>query len=745
MSKQVKYAKDTGKSIPRAHLTAAQVIKLNEGRKRWMSHRIITHNGFTYDGKKSVNDAFYRRIMHYVGYPTDQINYTCTLFKYMKDNVSINYSIMFSVVDDTPLLRLREIPTKDKYPFIEYYCNNPSLLSQDGEYRGPTFRSEELRDELVHYQRFYDYINDILIEYLNDKKIMLEFENFAPQTKVDEHIQVLSNYIVDKNLLYNFYTNFWLLQMDNMEKGLQENHINPKYMSIVFDDMKTQRVMFEKIKKYFGQEFIGFMDFLRYGGRVKVENNSYVPDVKKAWPTGQKLRPLKVSEVANPFQLASPAWREVFLSCRVNMLMMNYCCSTFPTFAGWFYVKNSKKTIFDNDAQYIKRERSERAIIIASKLREASRLTHTQQIVHKNVIKTYAYELFDVADQKINNPLTFIVDNILMSNVTMGMFMEHTGRTIFDLPILEKSETWIKQNGAILTDDKVMKKLIFDICYSIHTLNVNGMTHSDLHLNNITVLSKPENQGIDRYIVGPIHIEMPEYPKAFLIDFSRGTINPNAIEDDIIFPRAMGTTGTELFITDQNDRIMKKLSELAPSITKLHGEQLKKLIMSNFEPLYKIYTATDFYDFSSKMLLYLDKIISADIKKLLKKIKTISEYYLTNYLINYISNNDMNVDAPSITILKECFQEFFVKPSTTLPDYINNVWNPAGFGWKFSTNSKLPPEFQEVKTRSVSGIVKKPNTQFSVALLQYFDLRKTDYLKMIEYIADKHRIIGKYA
>ena len=43
-----------------------------------------------------------------------------------------------------------------------------------------------------------------------------------------------------------------------------------------------------------------------------------------------------------------------------------------------------------------------------------------------------------------------------------------------------------KNIGNLLTDYESFKKYIFEIIYSLYCLNIKGIIHGDLHLNNIT-------------------------------------------------------------------------------------------------------------------------------------------------------------------------------------------------------------------------------------------------------------------
>ena len=77
---------------------------------------------------------------------------------------------------------------------------------------------------------------------------------------------------------------------------------------------------------------------------------------------------------------------------------------------------------------------------------------------------------------------------------------------------------------------------MWDIMYALFCLNLKlGMTHSDLHLNNVTINPNTdilhEQKSHDLYAVLEYWFAIEtKGPYAFLIDFSRGTIHPSKVE-----------------------------------------------------------------------------------------------------------------------------------------------------------------------------------------------------------------------
>src|SRR3989338_2604517 len=102
---------------------------------------------------------------------------------------------------------------------------------------------------------------------------------------------------------------------------------------------------------------------------VKTFKNNPIPTVKM----GHKFIPLKLNEVQHPVVLNYDPWREILIAHKVSDFIINGICPSFAIMSDWFYVKNSKKGMFDNQSQYDKLNASEMARDIVRTLNEAQK------------------------------------------------------------------------------------------------------------------------------------------------------------------------------------------------------------------------------------------------------------------------------------------------------------------------------------------------------------------------------------
>lgn len=676
----------------------------------------------------------------------DSVNYICSVFKVqsLKNLKSVNYAFMYST-DNKYHTMLTKLKSTEPTPLILLYTVSPALLSQDGEYRNRLLTISQL-DLLEHkYSKTYEYIERFLLAKIEKYELTLDYEHFYPLLELEKLDEALDNKIVSQGLIMRFFIQYWLTEVYNLSVGLQENHVNPKFNELFFPDIKEDLEFFKNVCKKFGQDKMA--QTILHMTLPIWEIVIPVPGIRFDYIfIGQKLRPLNVGEVQNPLNIKFSPWREAYLSLKSSDLICNGVCSSFSIFLDWFYIKNSKKGLFDNEQQYQKLEFSERSLVITRKLREAQRITYTP-LEALNKPKDFLNPLFESLYYKIDDPIDFAKANLLMSNVTLAFLTENVGRTFYDIPELNKSKPWTNVVGDILGDETVFKKYIWDICYAILCLNVKlGMTHSDLHLNNATI---NHNYNVENLypvgsrelfnIMGYMFSVKSRGTRAYIIDFSRGTIHPNSVRD---FEHFKSHEDYLDFVDDQNQRIVNKLDVMIPTFMKIHRTSVMELLEKNFDKFYKLYSAVDTLDFSKKLSSFLDKKTSKSNIDLLKQIEKISEYYLTTIMLKLIQNHELEFDWPVFYILKECFQEYIVDPNIEQPHVIINLWDfDKPMLYSMEKYDKFPPILKKIYGLKDTD----EKTKYIIEHFAYLDSMRHHYeryrrsqMKMINYIAERH-------
>jgi hypothetical protein len=689
----------------------------------------------------------------------DPVNYICTVLtaRSLKTEVSANYGFIYSSdkkyasrISDTKLV---------KNPVLVSYCIAPSLVSTDGEYRNRLFRFGQFDIICERYPEIMEVLEKLMIHKIERYEISLECENFYPQMEHEYLAELIDHSLVDRAVQIKFFCIFWLVEIWNISINLQENHQNPKFNQIFFAHLDDDLREFRNLTKRFGAKLTEMLQYCTTPLMIRATDKAIYPVTHSV---GQKLQPLKVLEVEEPMNIYFAPWREVYLSGLATDLLANIICPSFAIFVDWFYIKNSKKGLFDNEQQYQKIEYSERALTITKKLRETQRITYTRD--PKTDDKVFLNGMFQSLYDRIDDPVDFAKAHLLMSNVTLGFIMENVGRTFVDIPTLIKSEKWVARCGNVMRDPWVFRKYCWDIQYGLLCLNVKlGVTHSDLHLNNCTIndldplVTDPKARVIYK-IAGLWYAVRTHGPYACIIDFSRGTVHPQRVEK---LPHWPNRESFEDFVEQQNRSMIGKLEQTVPTFMKINRDKVVELQRDNFDKFYRIYTAVDSYDFSSRVAKGF-KGLARESVTLAEKIAKISEHYLTNIMLKVINNNDLEVDWPLQVILRECFTDEIFEIATPRDWTVTDMWifdreekengkeKPACGGLPYTLDkfSCWPPILKteygmEEGAKDDSKKYRVTSVAHMDAMREQYEAYRKEQMKMVNYIARRHH--EKYA
>jgi hypothetical protein len=699
----------------------------------------------------------------------DPVNYICTVLtaRSLKTDVSANYGFIYS---SDVKYNNKYMPDKfTKNPVCISYCIAPSLMSTDGEYRNRLFKFGQFLIIDERYSGMMEWLEKSMVHKIERYDLSLETENFYPQIGHEYLAEQLDHYLVEHAVLLKFFAIFWLIEVYNRSVDMQENHINPKFNQIFFSHLDEDLKEFASLKAKFGEKLV--LEMVHYCTSPIMQRATDKALYTVPHSVGQKLQPLNVGEVQEPLNIYFSPWREIYLSSLASDLLANLICPSFAIFVDWFYIKNSKKGLFDNEQQYQKIEFSERALVITKKLRETQRITYTRDPKTDERVPLNA--MFRELHDKIEDPVDFAKAHLLMSNVTLGFATENVGRTFADIPILEKSKKWISRVGS-MRDDWVFRKYAWDMCYGLLCLNTKlGITHSDLHLNNGTIndIDTPVMDPKARvlYQINGLWYALRTHgPYACIIDFSRGTILPQKVEKYQHWPDRQAY---EDFVDAQNRAMIRKLEDTVPTFMKINRDKVVELQRDHFMKFYKLYTAVDPFDFFSRVSKGLN-IISAKSKALTDKITKISEHYLTNIMIKVLTNPDLEVEWPLQVILRECFTDEIFNPTIPQKDwFVTDMWlydRPdvatnldrtecavSALPYTLSSFACWPPILKTeyglpAKKEGDETLPENETGKYRIQSVAHMDATRQDYeryrreqMKMVHYIAQRHQ--EKYA
>lgn len=706
------------------------------------------------------------------------IDTICTTFKIRDsiNNIEAIYSFGYyekEYKDDTNrLTKVGNSPFGMHYKY-KYFTSGGSFLSKDGEYRVGLIKITNLAmlAKTPILSNIFNDITEYLSKKLIDRKMLLYKEFFYPteeQKTIETELEYYS-YTIQKEL----FSIAWFNDMFNEHLSIVENHINEKYKSIMFKYKKEDTVYFNILMKKYGHDY---MHKFRYISNHIFLSNIVNSGKETATKVGQKIIPLSISDAQNPFDLKYKPWREYLVSTFLSNFVVNNISPGFFITNSWFYIKNSRKGLFDNDIQYERMARSELAIQITELLSRAQIFTHenisqthrlTKQI-SKKTLNSWISNKFKNLSNKIQDPIDYAKEEIIMSNVALCFITEYVGRTFMDALVLTKSSTYYNDligNPFTPKGFPLFSKYIFDLCYNLYCMNYRaGIMHGDLHLNNATLNPltyrkirniKEINKPTVLYVLGDEESQQYIFPtngyNTCIIDFSRCIILPEKIDqlNDNSLPKSHNIMkNIKQFHEDQVQQLWKLyLFHTSDNVT--NKDELCIIFKNHFEAVFKILSITDLYRFTRNLSLIFDikdknfVIPHNKCVDLINKINSISQKFLTvemNKLIadrNY-EKNILEGDWPIYTVIKECFSDFLI---TTTP--INNIIDVYNIDneLKYSLDKydNFPPLIGDPKYIKNGRIKSIESAKNFVKGRRLFEKEKDKGMKIVNYIATRQK------
>jgi hypothetical protein len=683
-----------------------------------------------------------------------------------------NYGTLFcEIVDGIGPIRRETLASEGVYGQVAFlfYSASPSFISCDGEYRA---RFSMYRSALTAKREFSDIWHD-LEEYVTRIKIRRQWSLYTSYfyPKLEQELKNtdveynVKNEMVPMTLLVIA----WFQTIYSEMIGSTYTHINQNFRDIFLKDNAETDIHFIKdvIKKYSHERVDNF--------RARTSHtSSSIHGADRYMQCGYKMIPLNIQQVRDPFKLRYKPWREYFIQNKLNDLVINSIAPGFSIILDCFYIKNSRKGLYDNKSQYDRMKNSEIAKEVVQTLNEAQRNTYFATTSLQSVKKTSAQikqwisAKFKKLSEKIDDPINYSYEEIIMSEVTLAFVSEYIGRTLADsISLITNNKTYDSILGYPFKEIgyDFLSKYLFEILYNIHCMNTKtGVIHGDLHLNNITigplyypdptVITNKEKKYRVVYVLDDHHQFV--FPNngyfACIIDFSRGIVNPNMYE--VLTDESLPVTYQ--LVKDEEKFKAAEISALLNLYTQLYNsknkqrEELIVLLKNNYDAVFKLLTCMDVYMFSMRMARILRQVtfpVSKRAIDLIDKINRLSEGYIATEMNHLISDETyakkiLAEDWPIVTIMKKCFSEYndgqVFKDAGIITDvycYNNEM--------KYSVckHEKFPPILKYAKYYDEKGVLQDiPKiAENRAAAREEYEREKLQNLTMVNYIARRHQ------
>jgi hypothetical protein len=739
-------------------------------RNEWEIKLFKEQLNLSINAKKSIQDrvlrhSIYRKkahalYIHNVIPDTVDVITSILRVKHLGSNLDVIYAFVYR----TYVIKNKKLPPS----FVQTFMHGGSFLSMDGEYRYGMYRSNNLMwISKLNGGKLITKVGRYVMGIIRKRNWVFYPEIYYPTNKHKYYEIAVAQTLREAEVMC--FMMAWLFTISDKYYNTEDEHINPSYKKLMYmyldDDIKFLKELIDE----YGEDSI---KKIRYWCKSlckldRTLNNKFLNNDRPCpLKVGQKLIPINLSEIQNPFNIEYRPWKEYLVGSRVGDLVVNQIAPGFSITNRWFYIKNATEGLFDNTIQYDRMRRSKIAEQIANLLLRAKHYSG-----HKDFDKGVEYagsdnesvgwltKKFKELSNKINVPIRYAKDNVILSNVVLGILGEYVGKTILNSLILSEKN---KKYSVLIGDPfkkghRMFARYIFDICWNLLALNSRfNVIHGDLHLNNVTIHDLNETDISDnRAYLDKTQIlysadnqlymldNMGYY--ACVIDFSRCIINgdPDIFKSVLMKNTHALYSSRSAFEKIQTADLLNLYILYVPSKNNIRDE-LAIMFRDYFEMIFKLMTVVDIYGFTQRMILA-DKSgikISPKNIELLKNINNSSKVFIIDHMNRLINDREFATEIkkmklPMLTILEECFQEFKIKevpPKNKISD-VYVLENEM----KYSLNSydKSPPfitsdvpNWLSQKKANIDDRKKKASVRESSLL---------NNMKMINYIATRHK------
>jgi len=379
------------------------------------------------------------------------MSYTVFRIERQDEESSLNFAILYS--------RLYNGKVKNLWLTL-----GSTFKSMDGEFRLRFIPFKQIKWVWKNFKSVFDTTEEYIIGGLGKDFNIISEVFFNPATHPPNMLTILQDNVRNNRLDLYLYLSLFTVEMPIFLSGDFPNHLPVKWFLCLFG--KREMVAYKLLTKKF--DSVELFD-VRQHIEMYMNLYTYKPTTMKF---GQKLIPLSIAEMKNPYNIRYNAWREIRVNSLVTDLVINNICPGFALLGHVFFLENTREGLFDN--------RNMKDKIIASK-----------------ELKVIARELNKIKDQtqiykgfvnRIEEPIDHLDVALTISTIAVGFTVDYVGRTLFDMPRLLLNNPVAPRIGDVFNDMDWFSKYMFDFIYTLYCCNSKyGVMQGDLHLNNLTI------------------------------------------------------------------------------------------------------------------------------------------------------------------------------------------------------------------------------------------------------------------
>lgn len=617
----------------------------------------------------------------------DKLNTKCIVFFITRENAIVNYTFKFIINKQ------------------EYITIGSNLVSKYGEFRKNLININKIHSifDITKYRIILDYFLIIL-----NKKIDLNFT-------IGWKIYNTENIDVDKECGFLYYVLSYIIHLYYYTNNDIDYHINKNFYEIMFDSDD-----YKIFNKYYIKNKSNIDDFINY---LTEDTINYC----------QKIVPMSYLELYGVGNIIHPQWKELIINKRLSKLVYNFVSTGFPLLIDWFIITNSDKTLYDNDHIYETLLYSENIFNILNKkgnnitLKDSyKQLKRNRNILHKFLV--------DNDDSDCDN--YSLISNILMSNYSICYIYEYVGETLYN---------YLEKNKVVHKDYNLFSKMLFEIIYNLYCINLQGIFHKDLHLNNITINNKfnTTNNDKDEYIIYNLNSNINNNPVKFLnniklnnSEFSlNDTDNIYKFKDNGLYTHLIDFNQSILYAHSYNNiksvkndgqyidrymdaeniNIISTIRNIFPNFVKQNFNLLKDKLKDKdfYDNMFIKLSAYDMYKLSLYLLIYFKRYtVNKNILDLLNNINLHSYKILKT--IKNINITPKDNKFPNYIFLNKYFSEFtMTNKKMKKNESVSNLFNIDNIKLEYSNiPSEQHPFYKQSNIVELDTKLNKLNINF---------------------------------
>ena len=564
--------------------------------------------------------------------------------------------------------------------YINNICISGSVTSKDGEYR-PTliywmyvYNTIQNNRNLSHL--FKD-IQEYFIKKLQYRKYLIYcryiFPTDAIRNKYSFELELMAS-----NKKIDFFCISWFTFYYSYIFDILTSHLNNTYKDIMLKYRMEDLVYFYALIDKYSINVVHKLYHLCNNNIRSTEKNSDQLYLKTK--LGQKIIPVSLREIQNPFMILYKPWKEYLIGLRLTKLVINNVSPGFPIMTNWIFIKNPDEHLYDNPSQAERIKKSVLSRRITDILYQAGLLSQENILnkdniqfdldsndrssllkLQKKAVSSWLSREFRVLNNKVKDAMDHANEHIAMSNVSFCMYTEYVGKTLYESIFITSKSKFYKSVVSLLFSTEgypYFEKYMFELCYNLLCLSEKcGIIHSDLHLHNLTLnslfyksnVNTPQNPKVMYILNNKSYVFDTNFYNLSLIDFSRSIIDPariNEFKDPTIHKMFNIINEQATYEQSQSEQLFNYLISCKPEY-KEFGLYLQMTIQNQISTFFKILSVLDLYMVTNRFINFFK--IKKDLNyqpysgciNLIKQINIMVDIYLTKSLDKIIHHKEL--------------------------------------------------------------------------------------------------------